>query len=430
MLLPILVLVTIFPAADRTVGEKPLFREFMGVNGHTIQFKPKLYAPAVRAVRDYHPIDWDLGDNTSLAPPFPAARNGVQWDQVYGSWKAAGFESEVCLMFDNFPKKSWKALPGDAFAYGQAFARSFGPSSTNMAAAVEVGNEPGLYDDETYRRLFEKMAAGLRAGDPKLKVGTCALTLGESDRYSKSVKCIRGLENLYDFVNIHSYAEVEGYPTWRRSYPEDPKIDYLKRIDRLIEWRDKHSPGKEVRITEFGWDATKQKPPKTGDFARWVGSTEEQQAQYLVRSFLIFSRRDVTRAYIFFFDDNDEPHVHGASGLTRKGQPKPAFHAVAHLQKTLGDYRFHKVLREDTDGAFVYEFVHGAQPTKRVWAVWSPTGSGKSARVALPLGGLRVMRAERMPLAAGERTTITAAIQNRVATIQFDERPIYLVLEQ
>lgn len=425
-----LVLMAVLPAADRTAGEEPLFREFMGVNGHTIQFKPKLYAPAVRAVRDYHPIDWDLGDNTSLIPPFPAARNGVQWDQVYGSWKTAGYETEICLMFDNFPKKSWKDLSGDAFAYGQAFAKSFGPSSTNMAAAIEVGNEPGLYDDATYRRLFEKMAAGLRAGDPKLKIGTCALTLGESDRYSKSVKCIDGLEKLYDFVNIHAYAEVEGYPTWRRSYPEDPKIEYLRRIDCLIEWRDKNAPGKEVRITEFGWDATTQKPPRTGDFARWVGSTEEQQAQYLVRSFLVFSRRDITRAYIFFFDDNDEPHVHGSSGLTRKGQPKPAFHAVAHLQKTLGEYRFHKVQREDAAGAFVYEFVHGAQPTKRVWAIWSPTGSGKSGRITLRLDGSRIIRAERMPLAAGEVKTMSPAIRNGAVTIEFDECPTYLVLQK
>lgn len=47
-----LFLVTVLPTANGTAGEKPLFREFMGVNGHTIQFKPKLYAPAVRAVRD------------------------------------------------------------------------------------------------------------------------------------------------------------------------------------------------------------------------------------------------------------------------------------------------------------------------------------------------------------------------------------------
>ena len=67
-------------------------------------------------------------------------------------------------------------------------------------------------------------------GDPKLKIGTCALTTGKSEKYAKSVECIRGLEGLYDFLNIHTYAEVEGYPTWRRSYPEDPNIDYLRRV--------------------------------------------------------------------------------------------------------------------------------------------------------------------------------------------------------
>ena len=69
---------------------------------------------------------------------------------------------------------------------------------------------------------------------------------------------------------------------------------------------------------EFGWDAsTKLFPlPAKGDFARWVGSTETEQAQYLVRSFLLFSKLDVTRAYIYFFDDKDEPQVHGSSGLT------------------------------------------------------------------------------------------------------------------
>ena len=61
---------------------------------------------------------------------------------------------------------------------------------------------------------------------------------GKSEQYSKSVECIRGLDGLYDFLNIHTYAEVEGYPTWRRSYPEDPKIDYLRRVRQLIDWRD------------------------------------------------------------------------------------------------------------------------------------------------------------------------------------------------
>ena len=89
---------------------------------------------------------------------------------------------------------------------------------------------------------------------------------------------------------------MEGYPTWRRSYPEDPKIDYLRRVEQLIAWRDQHAPGKEIRVTEFGWDASTKPAPATGTFSKWVGSTETEQAQYLVRSFLLFSKLDVTQS--------------------------------------------------------------------------------------------------------------------------------------
>ncbi len=157
--------------------EKPRFRQFMGLCSHTIQFKPDLYRPVCRAVRDYHPLDWDTGDDTSFATRFPSARNGVDWGKVYGDWKAGGYETDVSIMFDNVPAKRWKDLPSDARAYGLAFAKALGPSSrSNLVASVEIGNEPGKYDDESYRTLFQNMAGGLREGDPKLKVGPCAVT--------------------------------------------------------------------------------------------------------------------------------------------------------------------------------------------------------------------------------------------------------------
>src|SRR5436190_623090 len=80
---------------------KPLMRDFMGLNGHTVQFQPKLYAPVAKLTRDYHPIDWDFGDDTGYVPPFPMARNKVDWNQVYGAWRAEGMRIDACLMFDN-----------------------------------------------------------------------------------------------------------------------------------------------------------------------------------------------------------------------------------------------------------------------------------------------------------------------------------------
>ena len=288
-------------STDKAVAEKPLFREFMGLNSHTIQFKPLLLRSGL-PVGAATTIRW----SGTPAPTrvsrrlFPSRAMAWTGRKVYGDWKAAGYETDVCIMFNDRPARAWKNLSEDARAYGQKFATAFGPSSKlNLVASAEVGNEPGNYDDESYRTLFKSMASGLRAGDPKLKIGTCALATGKSEKYAKSVECIRGLEGLYDFLNIHTYAEVEGYPTWRRSYPEDPNIDYLRRVRQLIEWRDRHAPGKEIRVTEFGWDASTKPAPATGTFSKWIGSTETEQARYLVRSFLLLSKYDVSRAYIF-----------------------------------------------------------------------------------------------------------------------------------
>ena len=64
------------------VETRPLMREFIGINGHTVQFKPELYRPVCGVVRDYHPVEWDLGKDSAELPGFPFAKNGVDWSKV------------------------------------------------------------------------------------------------------------------------------------------------------------------------------------------------------------------------------------------------------------------------------------------------------------------------------------------------------------
>lgn len=387
-------------ATNRLAAEKPPMRDFIGLCVHTVQFKPDLYAPVTRVVRDYHSLEWDVGKDTDFTPQFPFARNRVDWKELYGTWGKAGYDIDVSIMFNHTKPKDWKDLPRDAHAYGLAFAKYFGPASAQkLVTSVEIGNEPGHYDDATYRDLFANMARGVREGDPKLRILTCAAIAGQSTKYYRSLDSFKGLENLYDIINVHTYAEVEGWPTWKRSYPEDGRIKYLKDVNSALAWRDHNAPGKEIWITEFGWDASTRPAPAEGDFKKWIGSSETQQAQYLVRSFLVFSEMDVQRAYIYFFNDADEPHVHGSSGLTRNFKPKPAYYAVAHLLKTLGDYRFSKVIEKKADDVYVYEYQHVSNPKQRIWAAWSPTGSNRQTEVLLPAPAGKITHAERTPVA-------------------------------
>ncbi|MDA1192132.1 MAG: hypothetical protein O3A46_10685 [Candidatus Poribacteria bacterium] len=419
-------LLAISAFSSTSFAEKPPIRDFMGICGHTVQFKPELYAPICRLVRDYHPIGWDFGDETDYATDFPWARNRVNWETVYGSWKEYGFTVDASLMFHNLNPDDWVDLERDARAYGKAFATAFGPSGERpLVTSAEIGNEPGHYDDASYRRLFEAMASGLREGDSSLLVATCAVTVGESHRYAKSVEVFDGLESLYDALTIHVYAQVEGWPTWRRSYPEDPSIDYLQTVQATIDWRDAHVPDKPVWITEFGWDSSTQPAPFDGTFAKWVDVSDAQQAQYLVRSFLAFSKMDVDRAYIYFFNDEDAPHVHGSSGLTRHFEPKPSYHAVAHLYGTLGDYRFVRAVEERVGDLYVYEFESVASPDERVWAIWSPTGEGKSSRVRLNVAGARDLDVTKMPLSSAP-SFADREMRGATMALTVDESPVYV----
>jgi hypothetical protein len=366
--------------ASGAAAPKPTIADLVGICGHTVAFKPELYAPVARRVRDYHPIEWDLGKDTSTLPQWPFAKNRVDWSKVYGSWNAQHQDVDVSLMESNLPPKAWKDLPRDAEAYAQGFAREFGSTGRKLVGSIEVGNEPGAYSDEQYHQLLKAMGKGIRAGDPKMLVATCNMTVGKSGSYNKSVDCLAGLEADYDVLTTHIYAQVEPWPTWKRSYPEDPKAAFLPELEKLIAWRDQNVPAKRIWITEFGWDCTTQKNRTTGDFAHWQGNTDLQQAQWLVRAILCFSKYDVDRAYIYFFNDKDEPQLHGSSGITRNFKPKMSYWALAQLQQLMGEYRFSKVTAQEK--ALVYEFEHGKE---RIWAVWSPTGSEQAVLISLPL---------------------------------------------
>jgi serine/threonine-protein kinase ATR len=408
----------------------PLFRDFMGLNVHSVGFKPELYKPVCRLVRDYHPMSWDLGDDTSNALEFPHTRNNVvNWLDEYGSWKKDGYDIDASLQFEQTAPGKWKDMAKDAFAYGRAFAQYFGPSGPNrLVGSVEIGNEPGNYSDSQYRVVFENMARGLREGDPRLPIATCNVVAGKPDRYTKNIESIKGLESLYDIINIHTYAFAEPYPTWRRSFPEDPTIKYLVPITDTIAWRNANAPAKQIWVTEFGWDSTTKPDLPTGDFSRWVGSTDTQQAQYLVRSFLVFSALDVDRAYLYYFNDDDTPTLHAASGLTRNYTPKPSYYAVSHLYHTLGNYRFARAVTQETGNLYVYEYQNATNSKDRIWAVWSPTGTNRKSEVVLPALKGKIVRAEQMPLQAGQAESVAFDVQGSKVTLTVGESPIYLWL--
>jgi hypothetical protein len=431
--------------ADRS---RPLLKDFIGLNGH-FHFRPELYNQVCRLARNYHNMMWDV-NRPGERPTFPVCVNKVNWkDHVYGRWIKAGIEVDICAQFGGFGPENvdyhrlWEGRPSWAYTYGYEMARYFGPSGPErLCTSIEIGNEPGNgFEDDLFKDIFKNMAKGIRAADPKVKILTPAVQVGPADKYSKSLQetfASPEMKGLYDVINLHVYAfkpKQEGRSPWDRSFPEDPAIDYLKTVDKAIAWRDREAPDKGIWITEFGWDACTDTAMKdrSGWFLNlnWTGVTELQQAQYLVRSLLCFSKRRIDRAYIYYYDDEDKASVHASSGLTRHFKPKMSFWAVKHLYETLGKFRFNRVVREVQDDLYVYEFIHGGNANEVIWAVWSPTGVGREKELTLQGLPSKPFRVEQMSIqqAPAPDVTWTTAGDGGIR-LKVTESPVYVMMKE
>lgn len=432
-----------------SMHEKPIFSEFMGINTHNVEVNMNLLAPVFNLVRDYHTVTWSLPDNETRRANFPYSNMEIGWhdrsgkvghheglvnfEKIYESWVSLGFDINASLMMVQKHPSNWTHLEEDAYHFGKDFASYFGPSNRGLVSSVEVGNEPVPYWDlESYAKAFQSMARGIRDGDPAMKILTAAAQPGKPDEFSVPLDMYKEFGDLYDVIKIHVYAFKQLWPTFERSFPEDPSINNLRIIENTIRWRDRHAPGKEIWITEFGYDSSHQSPEPGSDWAQLAVVSDFVQAQWLIRSLLEFSRLDVQRAYIYWFNDHDEFAFHASSGIMRLNRPKMSYWALKQMQQVLGEFRFSEEVQRRRGNIHLYAFEHGGNPNKNIWVAWSPTGEthrrGSNRTLAttidVPSRPVKVI-----PMQTTEQTpnSVSFEYHNGRLTFELSESPVYIV---
>ena len=355
-----------------------LMRDFMGLNVHTVQFKPELYAPVCRLLRDYHPIEWDFGDDTSRADDLPDGR------QPRGLGPAVRLVGQGRLRRRRLRDVRQPAAGRSGRTPPATPAPTARPSPASSAPRGGKGwsrpsksatSRPSTTRPQ-YRTIFENMARGLRAGDPKLTIATCAVMTGKTDQWSKPLSAVAGPGRPVRRAE-HPQLPVQGQVADVAAVVPGGPVDPVPQVDRR--------PGPLARRARAGQAGLAhrvrlrqrhQAAPADGPWKQWVGVSDEQQARYIVRSFLVLSATDLDRAYLYFFNDKDEPQLHGASGITRNFKPKPSFYAMAHLYRTLGDYRFARAVAKKEGELYCFEYE-------------KPDGGGATATPQAPRAGVR-----------------------------------------
>lgn len=381
---------------------KHTISEMLGVNGfwgwgHNIYSDslktgegPTLYNKIAGFARNYHNYDWDV-PNPEVIPDFEKMANGggtksfwwLNWDKEYKAWIDAGLAVDACITFNKniLPSEKWNNPYQSAYNYGVEFAKHFGPTYGNsMINVIEIGNEPWGYPAGWYKNILLGMAKGIKNTDSAIEVFPCALQAAFPDEEYEGggnyigVRLSPETAQYLAGINSHYYSHVINENGERISiFPEDIRSG-LRGIFNDIRFRDKNMPGKQIILSEWGWDSK-----GGGENCTHPACVSEQaQAIYAIRSLLIFSRLGIDKTIWYFFaNENLESRLHGRSGLTGSAKTgfkiKKSFLAFESLIKLLGNKYFLHAIKEDKT-AYIYLFGDkDGNPTHIV--AWKPVDS-------------------------------------------------------
>lgn len=310
--------------------------------------------------REYKPVE--NGDSTTVAASYKIHSNVLfNYAARYGSTKVD--ESKLNLTsgtvaktglgyikyYENWnePDKTW--IGDDACFSPEEFAA--------MCSADYDGHEGTMGD--TY---------GIKQADPNAKLVYGGLAGGSAgvnylERMKKWSEENRPSKTLpFDAINFHMYCGTKS--------PE--ASSFVESATALINWRNTNAPGKEIWITEFGWDTNTSSPRSAPSY--------DTQRDWIIREYLIADRIGLDRATVYTSrDDADSSNTtqYATCGLTTqkgKEERKSSWYGVNTLKTTLTGFTFNQVIKEDSN-LYIYKYTN-TTTNEDCYVLWCPTENG------------------------------------------------------
>ncbi len=218
-------------------------------------------------------------------------------------------------------------------------------------------------DPQQYALLASETIIAMREADPDaIIIGPNLASLDtifgdDSWKYLQAVGEL-GLLPQFDAVNIHFHTGKT---------PES-QVGLLLRLRRLV---DSFSPDRKIPITSSEWGYT-----NGGRFYN-LQVTPEQQAQYLVRSWLVNLSHEINLSIWYDWKDEDanvplEEYDKYFGILTYSGDQKPVYSALKTLTTTLDGYQFIRRITTDSDKDYLLMFRKENSDVLVAWTINSP----------------------------------------------------------
>jgi hypothetical protein len=275
---------------------------------------------------------------------------------------------------------------------------------------------------------------GVKNADPKAKMVIGGLANPTLD-YIKAMKVWadwnRGGDFPADVLNLHHYSNSAGVQGFSISIsPEDDRLK--ERFQDIIDYRNRYLPGKEIWVTEFGYDTNPASPMRAPAIGKT--SSEETQARWIIRSYLALAAAGIDRAAQYMLRDVDpsNPGQFASCGLvTQKGEwkPKLSWYYTATLKTRLTGMRYAGEAPSGDPRVRIYRF--RSDRGNGAYVVWSATSENASVP-NFRLSHLGPARSATLVEMAGGRKDGSAtplAVTDGGVTVTVSECPVIVLVD-
>lgn len=391
--------------------------DFLGVNVGQCQASPQDVKQVAAWIRDYSQWEWLEPEKNHYT--FTNALNKFDYDAYYRQLDTLGIKSLFVVQqtprwissakqdsdYRTYPPSGDQdGLQPDQYKAAASFfyqlAARYGSrkvasnrlrtpdklSGLNLLDAIEVYNEPdGNWGNHMTLKQYAALLNAVYDGNHDELKGPYGIKAADSNMLVSIGGLAGNLASLkkvvayagrtpFDIINAHYYTfrnVREGYRV--AVAPEWSSLENDMR--QLVSWSAKYAPGKPVWLTEIGWDTENHNPEHV---------TEQEAANYLIRSYLLALGAGIKKCFWFIFTDLDDapsPGVFTSSGLFKNRavpyhgktslKPKLTYWYNATLKQLLSGYYFDANRSFPHGDSTVYQYLFSTKDgRKRLSVLW------------------------------------------------------------
>ena len=237
-----------------------------------------------------------------------------------------------------------------------------------------------------------------------------------------------------DVLNFHLYTFPDGSQYGDSGPALSPEAGKLKeQMAAIVKYRNEYLPGKEVWLSEFGWDTN----PDSRLSVPVIGGMDRQEVQgiWLVRAYMALAAAGVDRAQMFMLRDvnpNDKTQFSSSGLVGPKGDftRKKSWYYVATLKNTLTNMRYAGEVASGDANVLIYKFKE-VKGNKGVYAIWAKTSTdykvdGYSFRIPASVSNANLVTLS-AGAASGQQSKLN--ISGGQVSVNVSERPVFIMVD-